>query len=149
MQTEGYTKRQKSYPFQTQQEAWQFVRQIYQFCGQSNQLRRLGGHHVSHCEGCGIVFEATANPFCDPCLAEEENIFKRFCEGVYHRTGSSQEALSRLAGMIKEKKTGEEKAIQKAHHQKVMNQAIQHNRYGERSTFRVSSDYNHNENRYR
>lgn len=141
MQPGWKQKGSKPYQFKTQQEAWQFMQRIHHFCSQSNRLRQFDGHHIANCEGCGSVFKTSMSPFCDSCLAEKETIFKQFCEGIYYRTGSSQETLNRLAGMIHGKKTAEEKIKQKKRHQKAIRQAIQQNRYGTSPTIRVSSDY--------
>lgn len=75
------------YTFETEREAWDFLKQIFTFCLKQRTMNALGRERVINCEACRRVFRAKTVPYCDLCLRSNEELLRQIWQGFYFQTG--------------------------------------------------------------
>lgn len=89
------------YIFDSEEQAWRFVRDLFMFCIKQARLQHRNTDKVMNCEQCGRVIRAKFFEYCHQCLQENEFMFQQIWQGFYYLTGSSESALHRMALLLK------------------------------------------------
>lgn len=89
------------YLFQTEYEAWNFIKQMFNFCLQQARMQHTAVEKIKNCGQCGKVFKAAVFDHCHQCLQENEFILQQIWQGFYYLTGSESRALQKAAFLLK------------------------------------------------
>lgn len=89
------------YLFQTEYEAWNFIKQMFSFCLQQARMQYTTSEKIKNCGQCGKVFKATVFDHCHQCLQENEFILQQIWQGFYYLAGSESGALQKAAFLLK------------------------------------------------
>lgn len=89
------------YLFQTEHEAWNFIKQMFNFCLQQARMQHTPLEKIKNCGQCGKVFKAAVFDHCHQCLQENEFILQQIWQGFYYLAGSESGALQKAAFLLK------------------------------------------------
>ncbi len=95
------TETRSPYVFQTPQEAWNFLKQLFMFCLKQQHTLYLGTDKVMNCERCGRVFRARFYGYCPGCMQENRDMLQQIWQGIYFQTGSQDHALERISALLR------------------------------------------------
>lgn len=90
-----------SYQFPTEQAAWNFLKQMFNFCLQQSRMQHTASEKIKNCSQCGAVFKATVFDHCHHCLQENEFVLQQIWQGFYYLAGSEKGALQKAAFLLK------------------------------------------------
>lgn len=89
------------YLFASEQEAWNFIKQLFSFCLQQSKMQMTPTEKIKNCAQCGKVFKATLFEYCHQCLQENEFMLQQIWQGFYYLSGSKEGALQKAAFLLK------------------------------------------------
>lgn len=89
------------YYFASEQEAWNFIKQMFNFCLKQARMQHTGTEKIKNCAQCNKVFRATLFEHCQQCLQENEFILQQIWQGFYYLAGSESGALQKAAFLLK------------------------------------------------
>ncbi|WP_373531531.1 hypothetical protein [Vampirovibrio sp.] len=89
------------YLFNTEQEAWNFIKQMFNFCLQQSRMQHTTSEKIKNCGQCGKIFKATIFDHCHQCLQENEFVLQQIWQGFYYLAGSESGALQKAAFLLK------------------------------------------------
>jgi hypothetical protein len=90
-----------SYQFPTEQAAWNFLKQMFNFCLQQSRMQHTASEKIKNCGQCGAIFKATVFDHCHRCLQENEFVLQQIWQGFYYLAGSEKGALQKAAFLLK------------------------------------------------
>lgn len=90
-----------AYQFGSEQEAWNFLKQMFHFCLQQARMQHTASEKIKNCCQCGAVFKATFFEHCHRCLQENEFVLQQIWQGFYYLAGSEKGALQKAAFLLK------------------------------------------------
>lgn len=93
--------RHTPYVFQTDEDAWRFLKRLFLFCLQQRHLQFRETDKVMNCEECGRVFRARYFRVCGECLQKNEFMMQQIWQGFYYMTGSQEAALEKMSLLLK------------------------------------------------
>lgn len=89
------------YLFASQQEAWDFVKQLFYFCIRQSNMQSIAPDNIFNCKQCGRIFRANFFDHCSPCMQGNEFMLQQIWQGFYHMTGSEESAMQKVSQLLK------------------------------------------------
>lgn len=89
------------YFFQSEHEAWSFIKQMFNFCLQQARMQYTSSEKIKNCAQCNKVFKATLFEHCQQCIQENEFLLQQIWQGFYYLAGSESGALQKAAFLLK------------------------------------------------
>ena len=89
------------YLFETQQDAWNFIKELFFFCIKQSHSQCLHTDKILNCKQCGRVFRAKIFDYCPGCMQSNEFMLQQIWQGFYHMTGSESNTLDKMALLLK------------------------------------------------
>lgn len=95
-----HDERHTPYVFKTSDEAWAFLRRLFQFCLQQHRTLYKKADRIMNCDQCGRVFRARYFRNCSECLQQNEFMLQQIWQGFYYMSGTQQGALEKMALLL-------------------------------------------------
>ncbi len=89
------------YFFASESEAWNFIKQMFNFCLQQSKMQYTQSEKIKNCAQCGKVFRTSFFEHCVDCLQENEFVLQQMWQGFYYLAGSEAGALQKAAFLLK------------------------------------------------
>jgi hypothetical protein len=89
------------YQFASEQEAWDFIKQLFYFCIQQAHMQLLSTDKILNCKQCGRVFRARFFEYCHQCMQGNEFMLQQIWQGFYYLAGSEEGALHKISMLLK------------------------------------------------
>lgn len=89
------------YVFASEQEAWNFIRQLFYFCIKQAHMQFLCTDKILNCKQCGRVIRAKYFEYCTSCMQDNEFMLQQIWQGFYYLTGSAEGALQKIGLLLK------------------------------------------------
>ncbi|MBX2859910.1 MAG: hypothetical protein KTR14_01655 [Vampirovibrio sp.] len=88
------------YLFESQDKAWQFLKNLFLFSLQCQHNHYAGADKVINCRQCRKIFRAKFYPVCHECLQENEHYLHQLWQGFYYMTGKDDATLQRMSVLL-------------------------------------------------
>jgi hypothetical protein len=88
------------YLFASQQEAWNFVKELLYFCLKQACSQCLHADKILNCKQCRRVFRAKFFDYCPRCMQGNEFMLQQIWQGFYHMTGSESSTMQKVALLL-------------------------------------------------
>ena len=89
------------YLFHTQQEAWEFIKELFSFCLKQARMQCLHTDKIINCIQCGRVFRAKFFDCCTSCMKDNEFMLQQIWQGFYYLTGSEASTMRKISLLLK------------------------------------------------
>jgi hypothetical protein len=89
------------YWFPSEQEAWDFIKQLFYFCIQQAHMQLLHTDKILNCKQCGRIFRARFFQYCHDCMQGNEFMLQQIWQGFYYLAGSQEGALHKISLLLK------------------------------------------------
>jgi hypothetical protein len=89
------------YVFASEQEAWDFIRQLFYFCIKQAHMQFLTTDKILNCKQCGRIIRAKYFEYCATCMQGNEFMLQQIWQGFYYMTGSAEGALQKITLLLK------------------------------------------------
>lgn len=89
------------YVFASENEAWDFIRQLFYFCIKQAHMQFLNTDKILNCKQCGRIIRARYFEYCPQCMQGNEFMLQQIWQGFYYMTGSAEGALQKITLLLK------------------------------------------------
>lgn len=89
------------YIFDSEQEAWDFIRQLFYFCIKQAHMQLLNTDKILNCKQCGRIIRAKYFEYCHQCMQGNEFMLQQIWQGFYYMTGTAEGALQKITLLLK------------------------------------------------